>query len=319
MIDKPKYSEMGLMEEIRQKYGTERATVEGASEASGALQDGLRSGESESGQPSNTSIGRDESHGRKPRKTRRDIGVTRGSYKRKGRANSKVTQVSSGVDRSDRSTNGAIQLNEREPSIIAEREDYAEKEKPSGIAAKPNAKERKIREEQEAAEAAKRAAAAETEKPQSFFAWIRPNNNRKAGKDEKASIRTKPLSSKEAEDIRQPLIDAVGDYFHYLDELGSGTSANGAQMMIWGTIDDEEIGMLIDAWLARAQKDPRYARYAVIAVNKHYELKVAMILAPRFYQTFRFYVDNGIRSPFPATRRKQREKQRRPLSVVRDN
>ena len=36
-------------------------------------------------------------------------------------------------------------------------------------------------------------------------------------------------------------------------------------------------------------------------------------------QTFRFYVDNGIRSPFPATRRKQREKQRRPLSVVRDN
>ena len=321
MIDKPKYGEMELMQEIRNKYGTERTIAERATEASGAVQDGLRSGESESGQPSEPSIGRDESHGRKPRKTRRDIGVTRGSYRRKGRANSKVTQVSSGVDRSDRPTDRAIQFDKRESDRIEEKGDYAEKEKPSGIAAKPNAKERKIRAEAEAEAAAKQSTAAEAEAAPSFFAWIRPRNKGKTSKGEKSStVRDKPLSSKEAGEIRQPLIDAMGDYFHYADELMSGTSANGAEAEIWSSIDDEELGILVDAWLARAQKDPIAAHYAVQAVNSHYKLKIGMILAPRFYQTFRFYVDNGIRSPFPAQRRKQREKRRRPLSVVtRDN
>ncbi len=322
MIDNPRYSEMEIMQEIREKYGTDGANSEGATTSPGTVQDGIRSGEPEGRQPGGTPGGRDQANGRRARKTRRDVGVARGSYKRKGRTDPAPTQVRRGFDSGDGSANGTIQRNQRESDRI-EKEDYAKEEKPAGIDARPNAKERKIRQEQEATEQAKRTAEQDkASQPQSFFAWIRSGNNRKAnGKEEKQfSIRSKPLSAKKAEEIRQPLIDAIIDYFKYTDELMSGTSANGVQAQIWSTIDDEEIGILIDAWLARARVDERMAGYAVAAVNNHYKLKIGLILAPRFYQTFRFYVDNGMRSPFPAQRRKQREKQRRPLSVVaRDN
>lgn len=319
MIDNnPTYHENSIMQEIREKYGTERTTFEGTSETSGIVQDGIRPGESESGQPGGTDSGREDQVGRKPRKARRDAGLTRGSYKRKGRTNTTPSQVSSRPNSSYRSTDREIQPDQRESaSFIGE--DYAkEEEKPAGLATKSNAKERKIREEQE--RAARESATTESPPAQNFFAWLRPNNRGKTGKDtkEKPGIRNKPLSHKEAEEIRDPLIAAMGDYFHYADELMSGTSANGAEAAIWGSIDDEEIGILIDAWLARAKQDSRAAYFAVQAVNGHYKLKIGLILAPRFYQTFQFYVDNGMRSPMPNVRRKQRGKQRRPLSVVQN-
>jgi hypothetical protein len=323
MIDNPPtYHENSIMQEIREKYGTERTTLEGTSEATGIVQDGIRPGESESGQSGGVDSGREDQVGRKLRKARRDAGIARGSYKRKGRANTTPSQVSSGVNRSYRSTDREIQLNEREsvPSFVA-KEDYAkEEDKPAGLGTKPHAKERKIREEQERAAAAARESATESPPAENFFAWLRPNNNRKTGKDtkEKPGIRNKPLSQKEADEIREPLISAMGDYFHYADELMTGTSANGAEAAIWGSIDDEEIGILIDAWLARARTDSRAAYFAVQAVNGHYKLKIGLILAPRFYQTFQFYVDNGMRSPMPNVRRRQRGKQRRPLSVVQN-
>ncbi len=320
MIDNPRYSEMEIMQEIREKYGTERAIAEGVAETSGTVQDGIRSGEPEGGQPGESTSGRDQTDGRRARKTRRDIGVTRGSYRRKGRTDTAPAKERRSFNSGDGSANGEIFSNQRESGRI-EKEDYAKEEKPAGIDARLNTKERKIRQEQEAAEQAKHAEQDKTSQPQSFFSWIRAGNKGKAnGKEEKAGIRTKPLSAKEAEEIRQPLIDALADYFKYGDELMSGTSANGVQAMIWSSIDDEELGILIDAWLARARVDSTAAYYAVAAVNNHYKLKIGLILAPRFYQTFKFYVDNGMRSPFPAQRRKQqREKQRRPLAVVRNN
>jgi len=311
-----------LMQEIREKYGT-RPDLEGTTETSRAIQDGVRSSIPESGQPGGSSVRREQADGRKARKARRDAGIARGSYKRKGRSGSKVDQGNRRVNSDSRPVDRKVQLDEREQSFVKE-EHAKEEDKPAGLVAKPNAKERRIRQEQEqeqAARAAAESARAEEQAAPHFFRWLRLNNKRKDSKGEKdkPNIRTKPLSTKEAEEIRQPLIDALGDYFHYTDELMSGTSANGAQAQIWGMIDDEEIGILVDAWLGRAQKDARVAHYAVKAVNVHYELKVAVILAPRFYNTFRFYVDNGMRSPFPAARRKQSAKQRRSLNIVSTN
>jgi hypothetical protein len=318
MIDNPPtYHENSIMQEIREKYGT-RPDFEGTDTSSRVIQDGIRPSEPEGGQSGESARGREQADGRKARKARRDAGIARGSYKRKGRADSASLKVSSRDNSSNRSTDREIQPNEREsvPGFI--KEDYGSKEedKPAGLATKSNAKERKIREEQERAAAA-RESTTESPPAQNFFAWLRPNNRGKDTK-EKPGIRNKPLSQKEAEEIRQPLIDAMGDYFHYADELMTGTSANGAEAAIWGSIDDEEIGILIDAWLARARTDSRAAYFAVQAVNGHYKLKIGLILAPRFYQTFQFYVDNGMRSPMPSVRRRQRGKQRRPLSVVQN-
>lgn len=327
MMDNAGYGDNDLMQEIREKYGT-RPDLEGTTETSRAIQDGVRSSITESGQPggssqesSGTSSRGKEEVGRKPRKVRRDLGTPRGSYRRKGRANQKVDQHNSRVNYDSRSANGKIQLDERESSFVT-KEDYAkEEDKPAGLATKPNAKERRIRQEQEqeqAARAAAESARAEEQAAPHFFAWLRHNNKRKTSEKDKPNIRTKPLSAKQAEEIRQPLIDAMADYFKYADELMSGTNASGVEAMIFQTIDDEEIGILVDAWLTRAQEDPAVANAVVQAVNLHYKFKVGLILLPRFYKAFQFYVDNGIRSPFPAARRKQNAK-RRPFNIVSTN
>jgi hypothetical protein len=175
--------------------------------------------------------------------------------------------------------------------------------KPGGLNIVPSKREKKVRSE----EARKRANA---EKQRAFRARKKaaavsdvetsdaPPARRsvldllpKIEKAEKA-VR-KAFTEAEAKAIKPMLVSAMMDYFSYADELLYATVKGHPRVEIWSSIDDEECGILADVLIARGKKSAAGAAQIQAMVDVHKNLKVGMILAPRFYQTFRLYMDNG--------------------------
>lgn len=84
------------------------------------------------------------------------------------------------------------------------------------------------------------------------------------------------------------------DYFLYADELMFATLRTHPQVMIWRTIDDEDIEKLANVWLTRARINPQAAAHVAAIVDKHLQIQVGMILVPRFIETFKMYVQYGV-------------------------
>lgn len=277
------YEQSELIHKIREEYGTadRSRNPESDGETATGLQDEFRDSVSEGGQ----SIGHPEPSGKRAtRNNQRTEGTERPakrSYRRKGR-------TGTATDESDSSTNGRDRSNHRTVSTTTVSEQSHEKEdsKPSGLDLKPNAIERKVR--QEKAKAEEQAAAPSRKKD--LFGFIRPDNR---GKQQKEPLRSKPLSDREAEELRPRLLAALLDYFKIADEVIYATNKKGNHVVIWSAIDDEDAGVLVDVWLARAKTNVKSASHVVFAVQKHDELRVGIILMPKFYQTFRAYVDGG--------------------------
>lgn len=103
----------------------------------------------------------------------------------------------------------------------------------------------------------------------------------------------KAFSEAEARAMKPMLVSAMLDYFSYADELLYATVKGHPRVEIWSSIDDEECGILADALIARGKRSAAGAAQIQAMVDVHKNLKVGMILAPRFYQTFRVYMDNG--------------------------
>jgi hypothetical protein len=286
MIDVPAYEQNELLKGIREEYGTGGAASEGASEAPRAVQDKLRPSSSKSGKSSGKTVTGSRGATANKRGATATKRSAKGSHSGKGRASTAPHKSNSSTDSSNRSTDNEI------PGAAVD-EIPAPEEKPSGLAAKPNSKEQKIRHEQEQQAAAASTAASQDQSPKNFFTWIRSNHRRKADGKEKEPIRTKPLSEREAEEIKPALLAALLDYFMYADELIYATNKAHNHVQIWASIDEEEANILVDVWLTRAKRDAKAASHVVTAVNRHMEVKVGLILAPRFYQTFRAYVDGG--------------------------
>lgn len=136
----------------------------------------------------------------------------------------------------------------------------------------------------------------------------------------------KPLSQREAQDLRGRLIDLLGGAFDDTDKLLTVTSATKREAHIWSTIDDQEIALLADTWISWGRKSARGAATVRTIVRQWRKYQVALILGPRFLETINFVAENGIASPTPAWR-KQRQNQApaksaataaRPVPVVVD-
>jgi hypothetical protein len=292
MIDQAAY-EGDLIQEIRSEYGTERTASEGASEATGTLQSKLRSSISKSRQPSRAAKGSKRSPARSKRGSTRTARTIKGSDSGKRRTGTKIDKGDSSINGDSRSVDDAIQhsgVEHAEPETEREEEKPA---KPAGLDARPNAREQQIRQEQAEQQAAAAAQQQASRQKKNFFSWLRADHRGKAS-SEKESARSRPFSEREAEEIRPALLAALLDYFKYADELIYATNKAHQHVTIFSSIDDEDAGVLVDAWLARARQSAKSASHVVFMVNKHMELRVGIILIPRFYEMFRVYVDNGI-------------------------
>lgn len=184
--------------------------------------------------------------------------------------------------------------------------------KPGGLAIVPSKREKKIRDDEakRRANAAKQArfrqrkkaaaAAQSTDDDEVSPTTARPTAKRSLldalpiGKGKAEKVVRKAFTETEARVLKPMLVSAMLDYFSYADELLYATIKGHPRVEIWSTIDDEECGILADALIARGKRSAAGAAQVQAMIDVHKNLKVGMILAPRFYQTFRVYVDNGI-------------------------
>lgn len=113
------------------------------------------------------------------------------------------------------------------------------------------------------------------------------------GKEKVEKAVRKAFTEAEAKAVKPMLVNAMLDYFQYADELLYATVKGHPRVEIWSSIDAEECGILADALIARGKKSAAGAAQIQAMVDVHKNLKVGLILAPRFYQTFRLYMDNG--------------------------
>lgn len=317
MIDTPAYeSEYAEeLEEIRSGAGYSQ----GITSASSAVQEQFRSREQQSRETSGLAGDRGQGSRNSERSPRATSAASQGRDSREGRADSAPDQGGRGANSHRRPADGTLStsaiksqiagLYHRQPDIRPadaakelnitwstakkyltmikqEEQDYHEEEdRPAGIIATPHAAEEAIRKQQRQAEQDQQRQASQQESRGGVRGWFH--------RDHSSRDKGKPLSDKEAESIKPALIAALLDYFRYADELIYATHRMHKQVQIWSSIDDEEAGMLVDVWLARARRSATSARHIQLIIDRHQELRVGIILAPRFYATFRAYVDGG--------------------------
>lgn len=326
MIEDATYAGNSLLQEIRKQNGSGRATDEGIAEPAAALQNKLRSGIAAGSESSRNAADGGNGLGASNGESEPTERATEGSDSREGRASTTSHESDRGADRSYRSDNGSLPDTELVRKLIAinaangkisysaaakeagcsataatnylkkiregETTNVSAKSKPSGLAAKPHAKEQQLRQEQAQAQTI----SSEKGKPsgvKGIFSFINSAKGKERPKAEKENIRSKPLSESEAQALKPALIAAMMDYFKYMDEVIYATNKAHAQVQIWSAIDSEECEVLANVWIGFAKRSARSATRVVAVVNSHAQLEAGIILLPKFYQTFRAYADNG--------------------------
>lgn len=84
------------------------------------------------------------------------------------------------------------------------------------------------------------------------------------------------------------------DYSKYADDFIYATNKKHEQVQIWSGIDGEDAELIADVFLRRARRSAKVAAGITGAVEKHEDLRVAVIILPRMIQTFMVYFQNGI-------------------------
>lgn len=103
----------------------------------------------------------------------------------------------------------------------------------------------------------------------------------------------KPLTDKQAAEIRDDLIASYKAYADYADWFVSNTNRARAEAIIWSTIQDDEFGILADFALDLAKANPVIAQ-AVVGMARTARLaKVGAIIGPRVGLTLGHYASNG--------------------------
>jgi hypothetical protein len=270
------YDDNPLIQEIRQNHDRTRQSLERAANTPEPLQ--VELGPSTPGSDPASGKDRKDEHdagGGSP-ETGEHLPASNKNARRVRRTNAKDDKDSLGADTGNRPADHKVRSDKRKR--------VTNEEKPSGIQAKPNAREKA---EQKPA----------SEKAGIFNAWGRGSNKDKAqkpAKPKKEPLRSRPFTEQEAEAIKGPLLAALLDYFRYADDLIYATNKKHEQVQIWSTIDPEDAEFLVDVWLRRARTSAKAASHVTAVVHKHEELRVAAIALPRAYQTFMVYFQNGI-------------------------
>jgi len=269
------YDDNPLIQEIRDDRT--RQSLERAANTSKSVQ--VELGSSTPGSDSTSGENRKDEHdtGGSGTEDREHLSASNKSGRRVRRANAKDAQSSVSTDTGDRPADHKVRSYKRK------RLDDDAEEKPK-LEIKPNAREKAARREEKPA----------SEKAGIFNAWGRGSDKVKTQKPKKEPLRTRPFTEAEAEEIKEPLLAALLDYFKYADDLIYATNRKHEQVQIWSSIDFEDAEFLVDVWLRRARTSAKAASHVTAVVHKHEEMRVAAIALPRAYQTFMVYFQNGI-------------------------
>lgn len=114
-------------------------------------------------------------------------------------------------------------------------------------------------------------------------------------KDKKQSVtKGRPLNETESLRLRPHVVDALMWQSTHLDELMTATLKTHPEVMIWGTMDEEDCEVLADLIISRAKVSPRAATYVRNLANFQKRIEAIIILAPRAYQSCMLYFHYGI-------------------------
>lgn len=101
------------------------------------------------------------------------------------------------------------------------------------------------------------------------------------------------LASGEANSLREPLVDGFLRVWELTDETITHTNRARAEAQIWVTIDREDTGILVDALLSFGRANPVAAQAVRGIATLFVQLEIGMILVPRFWRTWNFYLQHG--------------------------
>ncbi len=95
----------------------------------------------------------------------------------------------------------------------------------------------------------------------------------------------KTLSAKDVEELREPLRAALRDDATYADQLLWWYSQDASKPQVWSNMDDEEIAILADLMLRRAQRSPQAAELVNQVIDGADYFSALVITIPRAIQT----------------------------------
>lgn len=128
---------------------------------------------------------------------------------------------------------------------------------------------------------------------------------RKAEKKDKPPSVKRPLSEREAEDLKETYHQALAGIFELTDQGIKYTSGGHEDVQIWSGIDDADIAIIVEHRLRAARHSVRAARGVQRTIWFWENINVGMILIPRFWATWAFYADHGFDVPLKLRRRRK--------------
>ena len=93
------------------------------------------------------------------------------------------------------------------------------------------------------------------------------------------------LTGKEAAELREPFLSALRDDMGYLDKGLWWYSKDASQPQIWSDMADEELEIIANVLLRRAQRDPATAHFVRNVVEMSENMSLLMVVGPRLLKT----------------------------------
>ncbi len=102
---------------------------------------------------------------------------------------------------------------------------------------------------------------------------------------DKPKTRAGALTGKEAAELREPFLMSLRDNAGYLDKGLWWYSKDETQPQIWSDLANEEIEVIANVLMRRAQRDPGTAQFVRNMVEMSENISLLMIVGPRLIKT----------------------------------
>lgn len=106
---------------------------------------------------------------------------------------------------------------------------------------------------------------------------------------------SKVLSTKEAAELKEPLVAALQTEFELIDKILLGYTEDPLQQPIWGDVTEKELESLTNIMLKMGQKSPTAALITRTAVDGSDYVNTAILFAPRFQSSVRVVKEARLR------------------------
>lgn len=116
----------------------------------------------------------------------------------------------------------------------------------------------------------------------------------------------KILSAREAEDLRETYTQALMGLFDFADQGIKFTTGGHEDPEIWSTIDEGDLGLIVDSRLLAAQHSAKAAASVRRTIAWYQKAAVYVIVGPRLWQTLAFYAEHGVDIPLHIRRPKRK-------------